>query len=56
MAALKDPEQQVPSINFIASPDLVGATRDVVTQFWSTPSMTPDDFIARFISAMQSAG
>ncbi|MBA5777120.1 carbohydrate ABC transporter substrate-binding protein [Stappia sp. F7233] len=52
---LKDPNNQVASINYIASPDLVGATRDVITQFWSTPSMTPEEFVEKFVSAMDSA-
>jgi len=55
MKALNDPEQQVASISYIASPDLVGATRDVIGQFWSTPSMTTDEFIEKFASAMKSA-
>lgn len=56
MKALNDPAQQVASVNYIASPDLVGATRDVVTQFWATPTMTVDEFIEKFASAMKSAG
>jgi glucose/mannose transport system substrate-binding protein len=56
MKALSDPAQQVASINYIASPDLVGATRDVITQFWATPTMTVDEFIEKFASAMKSAG
>jgi glucose/mannose transport system substrate-binding protein len=55
MKALKDPEQQVPSDNYIASPDRVGALRDVITQFWSNKSMTVDDFTARIITALKSA-
>ncbi len=55
MAALQDAEQQVPSINYIASPDMVGATRDVITQFWNTPSMSTDEFVEKFVSAMKSA-
>jgi len=54
MAALQDPERQVPSANFY-SPDLVGSVRDVITQFWNTPSMDTDDFINRFASAMKAA-
>ncbi|MBX2805679.1 MAG: ABC transporter substrate-binding protein [Hyphomicrobiales bacterium] len=55
MTALKDPEQQVGSINYFASSDLTGATRDVITQFWATPSMTADEFIEKFASAVKSA-
>lgn len=55
MAALKDPEQQIPSGGYIASPDRVGAVRDVITQFWSTKSMSVDDFVAKVAAALKSA-
>lgn len=56
MKALKDPAQQVPSDNYIATPDRVGALRDVITQFWSNKSMTVDDFTAKVVTALKSAG
>jgi glucose/mannose transport system substrate-binding protein len=55
MAKLKDPANQVPSINFLASPDLRGAVEDVVTQFWNTPSMTTDEFVTKLVGAMKAA-
>jgi glucose/mannose transport system substrate-binding protein len=55
MAELRDPKKQIPSINFISSPDLVGATRDVITQFWNTPAMTTDQFVEKFVSALKAA-
>ena len=55
MAALQDAAQQVPSINYIASPDLVGATRDVITQYWNSPDMTVDEFVDRFVGALKAA-
>jgi glucose/mannose transport system substrate-binding protein len=55
MKALKDPVQQVPSGGYIASPDRVGAVRDVITQFWSTKSMTTDEFVAKIVNAVKSA-
>jgi glucose/mannose transport system substrate-binding protein len=55
MKALRDPAQQVPSENYIASPDRVGAMRDVITQFWSNKSMSVDDFTARVATALKSA-
>jgi glucose/mannose transport system substrate-binding protein len=55
MEALKDPEQQIPSGGYIASPDRVGALRDVITQFWSTKSMTADEFVAKIVNALKSA-
>lgn len=54
MKALKDPAQQVPSDNYLASPDRVGALRDAITQFWSTKSMTADDFVKRFAAALKA--
>lgn len=54
MAALQDADNQVASHNFY-SPDLVGSVRDVITQYWSTPSMDTDSFVESFVSAMQSA-
>jgi glucose/mannose transport system substrate-binding protein len=55
MKALKDPAQQVPSGGYIASPDRVGAVRDVITQFWSTKSMTTDEFVTKIVTALKSA-
>jgi glucose/mannose transport system substrate-binding protein len=55
MATLKDPAKQMPSINFLASPDLRGAVEDVVTQFWNTQSMTADQFVTKFVGALKAA-
>jgi glucose/mannose transport system substrate-binding protein len=55
MAMLQDEANQVPSINYIATPDLVGATRDVITQYWNSPDMSVDDFIDRFVGALKAA-
>ncbi|GAB5376759.1 MAG: ABC transporter substrate-binding protein [Acuticoccus sp.] len=54
MKALQDPQNQVASHNFY-SPDLVGTTRDVITEFWSAPEMSTDDFVANFVDAMNAA-
>lgn len=56
MAALRDPAQQIPSNSFLASPDLEGAVRDVVTAFWNTPAMTTDEFVEKFVGALEAAG
>lgn len=56
MALLKDPANQIPSVNFLASPDLRGALDDVITEFWNTPSMTTDTFVENFVSAIETAG
>jgi glucose/mannose transport system substrate-binding protein len=55
MKALQDPAQQIPSGGYIASPDRIGAVRDVITQFWSTKSMSVDDFIGKVVTAVKSA-
>jgi glucose/mannose transport system substrate-binding protein len=56
MAALKQPDQQILNRNYIASPDRTGAVRDVITQFWANKSMTVDDFVAKVVAALKSAG
>jgi glucose/mannose transport system substrate-binding protein len=55
-AALKDPARQVPTTDFLISPDLSGALDDVITQFWNNQGMTADQFVEQFIGAMQAAG
>jgi glucose/mannose transport system substrate-binding protein len=54
--ALKDPKRQVPTTDFLISPDLSGALDDVITQYWNTPAMGTDEFVAKFTAAMQTAG
>ena len=56
MAELKDPALQIPSDNFLSTPDLVGAVQDAVTQFWHNPSMKVDTFIDNYASAVETAG
>ncbi|MFO1067285.1 MAG: ABC transporter substrate-binding protein [Geminicoccaceae bacterium] len=56
VAALRDPARQVPTTDFLISPDLSGALDDVITQYWNTPDMTSDQFVAKFVEAMQTAG
>jgi glucose/mannose transport system substrate-binding protein len=55
-AALRDPARQVPTTDFLISPDLSGAVDDVITQFWNNPGMTSDEFVQKFVDAFQSAG
>ncbi len=56
MAILQDEAKQIPSVNFLATPDLTGALTDVVTEFWNDPDMSVDSFIENTVSAMESAG
>ena len=56
LKAMKDPANQVGVVDLIATPDLVGATTDVITEFWNTPSMTTDQMIGKFVEALAAAG
>ncbi|MGI9487911.1 MAG: ABC transporter substrate-binding protein [Geminicoccaceae bacterium] len=56
MEILQDEAKQIPSVNFLATPDLTGAMTDVVTEFWNDPGMSVDSFIENTVSAMESAG
>ena len=55
-AALKDPARQVPTTDYLISPDLSGALDDVITQYWNNPGMPVDEFVAKFTEAMHTAG
>ncbi len=56
MAELKDPALQIPSDNFLSTPDLVGAVQDAITQYWHNPSMKVDTFVDSYASAVETAG
>jgi glucose/mannose transport system substrate-binding protein len=55
MAALRDAERQIPSDNFLTTPDMYGALQDVITEYWHTPSMDVDTFVENYASAMEAA-
>ena len=55
MAALRDPERQIPSDNFLVTPDMYGALQDVITEYWNTPSMDVDTFVENYAAAMEAA-
>ena len=55
MAALRDPERQIPSDNFLTTPDMYGALQDVITEYWNTPSMEVETFVENYASAMEAA-
>ena len=55
MAALQDPDRQIPSDNFLTTPDMYGALQDVITEYWNTPSMDVDTFVENYASAMEAA-
>lgn len=55
MKAPKDPVRHIPNRGYVASPDRIEATRDVVPQFWNKKSMMADGFVARLITALKPA-
>jgi glucose/mannose transport system substrate-binding protein len=55
MAALRDDARQIPSDNYLNTPDLYGALQDVITEYWNTPSMEVDTFVENYASAMEAA-
>ena len=55
MALMQDEAKQIPSDNYISSPDMVGARRDAITQFWNSPEMTIDEFVENYLAATESA-
>jgi glucose/mannose transport system substrate-binding protein len=55
MAALRDPERQIPSDNFLTTPDMYGALQDVITEYWNAPAMSVDDFVENYAAAMEAA-
>ncbi|MBL8698283.1 MAG: carbohydrate ABC transporter substrate-binding protein [Alphaproteobacteria bacterium] len=55
MKMVADPARQVPDINLVAEPALVGALDDVISEFWNAPSPRVDAFIAKFAQTLKSA-
>ncbi len=56
MAELRESAKQIPSDNFLSTPDLVGAVQDAITQFWHNPQMKVDTFVDNYASAVETAG
>ncbi len=52
---VKDPANQIPSVNFHVSADTVGALQDTITSYFNDPSATAEDFAADFASVMTAA-
>jgi glucose/mannose transport system substrate-binding protein len=51
---VKDPALQIPSVNYFASADAVGAIQDVVTDYFSTKDADPQGFVEAFSDALAS--
>ncbi|MCB1969157.1 MAG: carbohydrate ABC transporter substrate-binding protein [Geminicoccaceae bacterium] len=54
MALLQNSDQQIPSSDFLVSPDIGGALQDAITQFWNAPEMSVDEFVDLYSDALQS--
>ncbi|MBB3934683.1 ABC transporter substrate-binding protein [Aureimonas phyllosphaerae] len=52
---VRDPANQVPSVNFHVSADTVGALQDTITSYFNDPAATPENFAADFASVIGSA-
>src|SRR5919112_1573734 len=52
---LKDPTNQVESMEILSPPNFSGAMQDAVTQYWNTPNMSADAFIEKIVNAMRDA-
>ena len=52
---LKDPANQVESMEILSPPNFSGAMQDAVTQYWNTPNMSADTFIEKITTAMRDA-
>jgi glucose/mannose transport system substrate-binding protein len=53
---LKDPANQVESMEILSPPNFSGAMQDAVTQYWNNPNMSADAFIEKITIAMRDAG
>ena len=49
---LADKSKQMPANELLAPPSVTGAVEDVISQYWNTPAMTTDAFIAGIASAL----
>lgn len=54
MEILETEDQRVPSVDFLVSPDMIGAERDLAAQFWADTSMTTDDFVEAFVYIIEA--
>ena len=51
---LQKPDQRIPSTDFLVSPDMIGAERDLAAQAWADTSMTPDQFVDAFVKIVEA--
>jgi glucose/mannose transport system substrate-binding protein len=53
MKLLADKSHQVPAQELLSPPALTGAIEDVISQYWNTPSMTADAFVAKIAAVLK---
>lgn len=53
LAVLKVPENQISTPDILAPQDLVQSVFDIVAQYWTTPSMSADQFADRWVALMK---
>lgn len=51
---LQAEDQRIPSVDFLVSPDMIGAQRDLAARYWTDPSMTVDAYIDAFADMIES--
>jgi glucose/mannose transport system substrate-binding protein len=55
MKLLADPARQAPSTEMLASPAVTGAIEDPISEYWNTPSITPEMFVEKVTKALKAA-
>jgi glucose/mannose transport system substrate-binding protein len=53
MKLLADKSHQVPAQELLSPPAMTGAIEDVISQYWNTPAMTTDAFVAKVAAVLK---
>jgi glucose/mannose transport system substrate-binding protein len=53
--ALKDPSRQILAADVLTSQDVLQSLSDLVAQFWTTPTMTPEQFADGWVKVVEQA-
>ena len=53
MKLMADKSHQVPAQELLSPPAMTGAIEDVISQYWNTPSMTSDAFVAKVAAVLK---
>jgi len=54
LGILQDPAQTIPNVDFLISPDAIGASRDLAAQAWADLNYTPEKFVDSFIKIIEA--